>query len=155
MRLLRGACGLGGLLAALAWSANAAASTLGTIGDGPLEMLKVVAVLMLLLWPLTLALLAANIVLSLFVIRWANQSLARGERGPGNHLPPMVKAAFFLSSLSFTLGPLTALPGVVCAHLARTDRNTPGHGLNVAALVIGYFALFSLVAGLLFSWIVR
>ncbi len=147
MRLLRVACALACLGA---WCGGAVASTLGYMRHlGPLELVELVIRLMLWLWPITLALFMANVVLGMFIIRWTNQSLDRRKPAPAMPLTAMVEAGFFLSFLSFTLGPLAALPGLVCAHLARTDRGTPGRSLIVAALAIDYAVLMSVAASLL------
>jgi len=54
-------------------------------------------------------------------------------------------AALALCCAAFFTGPLTALPGVICGHVAiRQCRENPalaGRGMAIAALIIGYLAL--------------
>jgi hypothetical protein len=59
-------------------------------------------------------------------------------------------ASLIFSNLSFGLGPLGCIPGIICGHLAkseiRRDPSLQGLGMAKAGLIIGYIflGLFSL-----------
>lgn len=72
---------------------------------------------------------------------------------PGVTLPsePLAIWSLVLGILSYLcFGPFTALPAVICGHLARTKiRNNPGQsqgsGMALAGLILGYIMLAGVV----------
>lgn len=62
-------------------------------------------------------------------------------------------AAFVMALLSIFL-PILVLPAIICGHIglahSRTSLTRTGHGLSIAALVIGYLIVITWVLGALF-----
>jgi hypothetical protein len=58
----------------------------------------------------------------------------------------MARASLVLGILGFIFGPLTAIPAVICGHMARSKiresaGTLTGKGLALAGLIIGYIAI--------------
>ncbi len=81
----------------------------------------------------------------------------RGNTGQAHHHQIEVASkehglavfALVLSCLAFLLGPLTAIPGLICGHIAaaacRRDPDLRGRGMATAALIIGYVVIGAVV----------
>lgn len=66
---------------------------------------------------------------------------------------PLAVVALVMACLSFILGPLTAIPAVICGHIAsgacRRDQTLGGRTMAKAALVIGYVVLIAIALAVL------
>jgi hypothetical protein len=68
---------------------------------------------------------------------------------------PLATASIILACLGFMLGPFTAVPAIICGHMAKNkiQKNTElsGSGLATAGLIVGYvFLVISVFAIALF-----
>jgi hypothetical protein len=72
-------------------------------------------------------------------------------KAPGSALASLILG---IASLAL-LGPLTAIPAIICGHLALThikrDKLTQGRGMALTGLITGYVTLL-FYAGLIFMW---
>ena len=119
------------------------ASTIGTI-QGPADLLAASVIIMVMAWPWVIAILILNITVAIAIIWWVqkNQMKPVGTEPilpTSAFIPDLTKAAFVLTTMSFSLGPLTAIPGLICAYVSRKKHpQAPGGGLLTASFFIGF-----------------
>ena len=69
-------------------------------------------------------------------------------------IPNLTKAAFVLTTMSFSFGPLTAIPGLLCAYISKKKLpQAPGKGLLTASFFIGYLVVVQFMLAMIFIFV--
>lgn len=131
-------------LLAISWPFVACASTLGTI-HGPGNSLLAILSIAFMAWPIFLGMVIINLIAAFAIVH----NVQKNQMAPAL-VPGLIKISFLIAALSFTFGPLAAIPALVCAYIARKKYpDAPGSGLIQASFVIGYLFLAQLAIGVL------
>lgn len=113
---------------------NACATTIGA-SIGPQDLFMLFLWMLTALWQYVIALVLANVAISVFIIFLI-------QRSHKTRIPSPVRFAFIITLLSIPLGPIAGIPGLICTHYVhRKYKNIPESGLISASFVIGYLLL--------------
>jgi len=69
-------------------------------------------------------------------------------------IPNLTKAAFVLTTMSFSLGPFSAIPGLICAYISRKKLpQAPGGGLLTASFFIGFLVVVQFILAMILVFV--
>lgn len=124
----------------------------------PVDLIGLPIYIAMMTWPVFVPLFILNLAVSIAIMRMAQKRQAahigsNAALSDVNRIPNLTKVAFVLTTLSFTFGPLSGIPGLLLAHLGKfRNQVAPGKGLLTASFLIGYLSVAQLILILIIAF---